>query len=121
MRKLLRLTRAPLTLAGEASEMYSGEAIEAIPTPSPTKTRPTMRIAGLVAAAMIADPIKKRVSAIIIDRFLPNRSLIQPPTAAPITAPASAVLTIADCQIQKYNHYYHIYICISTCMFLPLL
>jgi len=54
---------------------------------------------------MIADPIKKRLSAIIIDRFLPNRSLIQPPTAAPITAPASAVLTIADCQIQKYNHH----------------
>jgi hypothetical protein len=48
---------------------------------------------------MIADPIKKRVSAMTIDLFLPNRSLIHPPTAAPITAPASAVLTIADCEI----------------------
>ena len=76
--------------------MYSGAAIDAIPTPSPTKTLPTMRIAGFTAEAMITEPIKKRVSARRIATFRPKRSLIQPPTAAPMIAPASAVLTMAS-------------------------
>jgi len=98
----LRLTKAPRTLVGEASEMYKGDAIEAIPTPRPTKTRPTMRIDGLVAAAMTAEPIKKSVSARRIAFLLPNRSLIHPPTAAPTIAPARAILTMASCII-KYS------------------
>ena len=99
MRNPLRLTKAPLTLVGEASEMHNGEAIEAIPTPRPTKTRPRIRIDGLIAEAIIAEPIKKSVSAIKIAFFLPNRSLIHPPTAAPMIAPARAILTIASCII----------------------
>ena len=107
MRKLLRLTRAPLTLVGEASEMYKGDAIEAIPTPRPTNTLPTMRVAGFGAAARIIDPIKKRVSATIIDTFLPNLSLIHPPIAAPIIAPAIAVLTMASCYIFFHHNHHH--------------
>lgn len=114
MRKLLRLTRAPLTRVGEASEMYKGDAIEAIPTPRPTNTRPTMRVAGFGAAAKIIDPSKKRVSATIIDTFLPNLSLIHPPIAAPIIAPAIAVLTMASCYIfSDHHHIFTFYI--ETC------
>jgi len=102
MRKPLRLTKAPRTLVGEASEMYKGDAIEAIPTPRPTKTRPTMRIDGLVAAAMTAEPIKKSVSARRIAFLLPNRSLIHPPTAAPMIAPARAMLTMASYIIKHH-------------------
>jgi hypothetical protein len=80
--------------------MYKGEAIEAIPTPRPTNTLPTMRIAGLIAAAITTDPMKKSVSARIIAFFLPNLSLIHPPTDAPMIAPASAVLTMASCFIK---------------------
>ena len=42
MRKALILTKAPLILAGEASEMYRGAVIDAIPTPKPTNTLPSM-------------------------------------------------------------------------------
>ena len=97
MRNPLRLTRAPRTLVGDASEMYKGDAIEAIPTPRPTKTRPTIRVAGFIALAITIDPIKNRASATTIDFFLPNLSFIHPPTEAPMIAPASAVLTIASC------------------------
>ena len=115
MRKLLRLTRAPLTRVGEASEMYKGDAIEAIPTPRPTNILPTMRVAGFGAAAKIIDPIKKRVSATIIDTFLPNLSLIHPPIAAPIIAPAIAVLTMASCYIFSDHHHHIFTIYIKTC------
>ena len=53
-----------------------------------------MRTAGTGAAAITADPTIKRTSATRIDFLLPNRSFIHPPTAAPIIAPAIAVLTI---------------------------
>lgn len=97
MRNPFVLTRAPRIFAGEASDMYKGEVMEAIPTPSPTKTRPTMRRAGPGAAAMTTAPMKKRKSAMRIALRLPYRSFIHPPIAAPIMAPAIAMLTIVSC------------------------
>ncbi|KAG7012541.1 hypothetical protein SDJN02_25293, partial [Cucurbita argyrosperma subsp. argyrosperma] len=82
---------------GEASEMYKGEVMEAIPTPRPTKTRPTMRREGPGEAAMITAPMKKRKSAMRIAVRLPYRSFIHPPIAAPIMAPAIAMLTMVSC------------------------
>lgn len=52
MRNPLVLTRAPLTFAGDASEMYKGALMDAILTPRPTKTLPIVRRAGLGAEAL---------------------------------------------------------------------
>ena len=76
--------------------MYKGAVIDAIPTPSPTKTRPTMRRGGPLAAAMITAPTKNKKSARRSAGFLPQRSVNHPPKAAPTIAPASAVLTIVS-------------------------
>uniref|UniRef100_A0A0A9BT64 INT2 n=1 Tax=Arundo donax TaxID=35708 RepID=A0A0A9BT64_ARUDO len=65
-----------------------------MPTPRPTKTRPTTSCAGPIADAITAAPAKKRKSATRIDVRRPNRSVVQPPIAAPMIAPATAMLTI---------------------------
>ncbi|WVZ86363.1 hypothetical protein U9M48_033159, partial [Paspalum notatum var. saurae] len=96
MRRPFVLTRAPLIRAGDASEMYRGAVMEAIPTPRPTKTLPTMITAGVGEKAMIMAPPKNRASAIMMEGFLPNLSFIQPPNAAPTIAPATAMLTIVS-------------------------
>lgn len=90
------LTSAPLILAGEASEMYNGDVMETIPTPKPTKSRPVIMTHGFGARAMTIEPIMNKKSAHIIDFFLPNLSFIHPPNAAPMIAPATAVLTIVS-------------------------
>ncbi|GFZ14430.1 inositol transporter 2 [Actinidia rufa] len=74
--------------------MYSSTVIDAIPTPSPTKTHPTMRTAGLGAAVMITAPTKKRKSTIRIAVLLLYRSFSHPPMAAPMIAPATAMMTM---------------------------
>lgn len=91
IRNPLVLTKAPLTLAGEASEMYNGEVIDAIPTPKPTM--PKIRRDGFGAPAIKIAPMKKRQSAIRIALLLPNLSFNQPPIAAPMIAPATAMLS----------------------------
>jgi len=96
MRSPLVLTRAPLILAGEASEMYRGAVMEAIPTPRPTNTLPTIIILGVGEKAMITAPAKNKASAIMMEGLLPNLSFIQPPNAAPTIAPATAILTIVS-------------------------
>lgn len=90
------LTSAPLILAGEASEMYKGAVMEAIPTPRPTKILPIMMTNGVGARAMIKAPARNRESAIKMEGFLPNLSFIQPPNPAPTMAPATAILTIVS-------------------------
>jgi len=90
----LALTRSPRIFAGEASEMQRGAVIDAIPTPSPTKTLPMMRRAGPGAEAMITAPVKNRKSAMRIALLLPYRSFAHPPIAAPMIAPATAILTM---------------------------
>ena len=97
MRKPLILTRAPLILAGEASEMYRGAVTDAIPIPNPTKTLPRMMTDGTGAAAITKAPIKNITSATKIDLFLPTLSFIHPPNAAPIIDPATAILTMVSC------------------------
>ena len=76
--------------------MYKGDVIDAIPTPNPTKIRPTIRRGGPLAAAMITAPIKNKTSPMRSAGFLPWRSFNHPPTAAPIIAPATAMLTIVS-------------------------
>jgi len=108
MRKPLILTRAPLILAGEASEMYRGAVIDAIPTPKPTKTLPRMITNGAGAEAITKAPRKNTTSATKIDLFLPTLSFIQPPNAAPIIAPATAILTMVSCRtVDKNNQSLH--------------
>lgn len=70
--------------------------MDAIPTPNPTKILPTMITEGVGARAITSAPAKKRASATKIDFFLPNLSLIHPPTAAPKMAPATAMLTMVS-------------------------
>lgn len=99
--------------------------MDAIPTPNPTKILPTMITEGVGARAITSAPAKKRASATKIDFFLPNLSLIHPPTAAPKMAPATAMLTMVsfnkqvwkrlnvDCMYAKIskierNHMYYI-------------
>lgn len=94
--KPLVLTSAPLIRAGEASEMYKGDVIETIPTPKPTKSLPTIMTHGFGARAMIIEPSTNKKSAHNIDFFLPNLSFIHPPNAAPMIAPATAVLTMVS-------------------------
>ena len=71
--------------------------MDAIPTPRPTKTRPTMRTVGLGAADMMMAPAKKSKSATNMDNFRPKRSFAHPPIAAPMIAPATAMLTMISC------------------------
>ena len=91
-------TRAPLMLAGEASEMYRGAVMDAMPTPKPTKILPIMMTQGAGAAAIITAPVKNKTSATKIDFFRPNLSFIHPPNAAPKIAPATAMLTMVSCK-----------------------
>lgn len=74
--------------------------MEAIPTPKPTSILPTMITHGAGAIAMTIAPKKNTTSASKIDVFLPNLSFIHPPTAAPMIAPATAILTIVSCKLQ---------------------
>lgn len=79
--------------------------MDAIPTPSPTRILPKMMTLGDGARAITSAPAKKRTSATRIDIFLPNLSLIHPPTAAPTMAPATAILTMVsyDTLLQVWN------------------
>lgn len=90
------LTRPPLISDGEASAIYTGAVTDATPTPRPTKSLPKIRTQGFGAAAMTMDPSAKTTSAERVAFLRPKVSLIQPPTAAPITAPTKAMLTIVS-------------------------
>lgn len=96
MSKPFVLTSAPLILAGEASEMYKGAVMEAIPTPNPTRSLPIIITHGVGARAITIAPMQKTTSADMIDFFLPNLSFIHPPIAAPNIAPATAMLTMVS-------------------------
>lgn len=73
--------------------------MDAIPTPNPTNILPRIIIQGAGAAAMITAPMKNSTSATKIDSFLPNLSFAHPPNAAPIMAPATAILTMVSCTL----------------------
>ncbi|KAL3851501.1 hypothetical protein ACJIZ3_013383 [Penstemon smallii] len=69
-----------------------------MPTPRPTNTRrPSIRTDAFGAAAMRIAPTKKRKSASRIAVRLPHLSLNHPPIAAPMIAPATAMLTMLSC------------------------
>jgi len=84
--------------------MYRGAVMDAIPTPKPTKILPTMRNHGDGARAITIAPIKNKTSDIKIDFFRPKLSFIHPPNAAPIIAPATAILTIVSCKTNKIKY-----------------
>lgn len=73
--------------------------MEAIPTPRPTNARPTIRKEGFGAAAMRMAPRKNRESATRMAVRRPYLSFNQPPIAAPMMAPATAMLTMLSCFI----------------------
>ena len=97
IRKPFILIKAPLIRAGEASDIYNGAVIDAIPTPNPTKTRPTTITAGTGAAAITIEPKKNSKSAVKIVFFRPMLSFIHAPIAAPKIAAPTAILTISSC------------------------
>lgn len=71
--------------------------MEAIPTPKPTMILPMMITQGTGATPITIEPTKNTTSAISIDFLRPRASFIHPPIAAPMIAPATAILTMVSC------------------------
>jgi len=94
----------PRSWGGEISEMYSGEATVAIPTPKPPMNRASMKkyFSGAMpeptAETKYSTPIHRSV-------FLrPYRSVGQPPNKAPKTVPHSAALIHSPCMTPSRRH-----------------
>lgn len=81
-------TTTPLTSMGLISERYMGTTNEAMPTPKPVTTLPTIRIGMVGARAMMSAPAVKRMSAKITTGLRPTESERGPAINAPTSAPS---------------------------------
>ncbi|GMA51407.1 hypothetical protein GCM10025857_27640 [Alicyclobacillus contaminans] len=80
-------TKRPRMRAGEISEMYIGETMEATPIPSPPINLDSTNIATEFAAAQPRLEMTNSTPANRRTGFLPARSLRNPATSTPIMAP----------------------------------
>src|ERR1035438_380430 len=85
-------TSLPLMLAGEISEMYIGDRLEARPMATPPIMRQDMNMAKVGDRALPADVTAKSRAARISRRFRPNLSLRTPAARAPARHPTRAQL-----------------------------
>ena len=87
----------PRNLGGEISEMYSGDATVAMPTPSPPMKRATMKkyLSGAMPEHTADTKYKSPIQSSVFRR--PNRSVGQPPNMAPSTVPHNAALIQRPC------------------------
>src|SRR5687767_4691183 len=87
-----RLTNVPRIFAGEISEMYKGESIEAAPIPKPPINLANTNCVRLAGIAAPSDEMIKSSAVIIKTFFLPILSLKYPAPIAPNTQPQIALL-----------------------------
>ena len=74
-----------------------GINMETIPTPKPAKTRPTTKRGIAEAAACIATPAEKMMTARTTDHLLPRISAEGAARRAPKKVPADKMETMRDC------------------------
>ena len=82
---------------GEHSDWYMGINMETIPTPQPAKIRPTTKRGIADAAACMATPAQKIMTARTTDHLLPRKSAVGAAKRAPKNVPTDKMETMRDC------------------------
>ena len=83
----------PRSCGGEISEIYNGQTIEAMPTPTPPSQRKKISDDVDQARPQPSEQAIRKIEATSSVRFRPNRSLDTPAAMLPTMQPTMAELT----------------------------